>query len=522
MIGWLALILWPGISVYFYNRLSLPLALCATLLGGYLFLPVKVGIDLPLLPPFDKISIPVLTALVLTAVALRRKNQPHPVLDSWLPRNPVVLGLMALLIVGIFASVQTNGDTLVYGPRVIQGLRLYDAFSIMLELSIVIIPFFLARRVLSSVEGQRILLLAIVVSAVGYALLALYEIRMSPQLHTKIYGFFQHSFAQHIRNDGFRPLVFMDHGLSLGIFLVYAVIGAVGLFRATSDSTRWKWAAAAAWLFAVLVLSKAFGALLIALVLLPIAVFLTPRMQLMVAASIAVIVMTYPMLRAAQIIPLEEIHAFALDISPQRADSLMTRIENEEGLLAKAQERPLFGWGGWGRNRVFDEEGRNLGLTDGSWVIELGTGGWFRYIAIFGLLCWPAVGMFIAKRDKVDALSATIALMLAAKLVDLVPNSGMPALVWVMAGSLIGRLEIQQGSARQAADAAAAAKSPAARPGYIREQPALVADTRDKGSKYTRDFPDKKDKRDRSGAGEKIQKAAASYKRPKPASGYRR
>ena len=36
-----------------------------------------------------------------------------------------------------------------------------------------------------------------------------------------------------------------------------------------------------------------------------------------------------------------------------RADSLDYRFENDDLLIAKALQQPIFGWGGWGRNRVY-------------------------------------------------------------------------------------------------------------------------------------------------------------------------
>ena len=82
--------------------------------------------------------------------------------------------------------------------------------------AIAIVPFLLGMRVLGTVEAQAEFLRVLVVAACAYALLALFEVRMSPQLSNWVYGFFPHSFAQHIRSGGFRPVVFLPHGLWLG------------------------------------------------------------------------------------------------------------------------------------------------------------------------------------------------------------------------------------------------------------------------------------------------------------------
>lgn len=42
----------------------------------------------------------------------------------------------------------------------------------------------------------------------------------------------------------------------------------------------------------------------------------------------------------------------------ERVASVKFRFDNEEILGARARERVMFGWGGFGRNRVFDEYGK--------------------------------------------------------------------------------------------------------------------------------------------------------------------
>ena len=46
----------------------------------------------------------------------------------------------------------------------------------------------------------------------------LVEVRLSPQINTWIYGFFQHDFIQMMRYGGFRPIVFLPHGLWVAFF----------------------------------------------------------------------------------------------------------------------------------------------------------------------------------------------------------------------------------------------------------------------------------------------------------------
>lgn len=519
MIAQLVFWSWPVVSVMLYRKFSLPVAVLAILLGGYLFLPQRISLDLPLLPEVNRHTMPALTALAIVWMAISKDRLSFPVLPGWLPRSPVILGLMAMFTVGVFLSIRTNGDALVYGDRVIEGMKLYDAFSILLDFAMLLVPVCLARRLFATAENQKILLLGIVVAALIYTPLVLYEVRMSPQLHMQVYGFFPHSFLQHMRGDGFRPIVFLNHGLALSLFLCASVLAAATLLRSAPEGKRLIWLCAIVLLFVTLVLSKSLGPLMIACMLLPVALFFKPRLQLLVAVCIAGMVLTYPVLRAAHLIPINQVTAFAESISPDRARSFVTRLENEEAMLAKAQERPLFGWGGWGRNRVFDEKGRNLGLTDGTWIIELGTGGWFRYIPFFGLLCWPIIGLLFARRDKVDLVSVSLALILCAKLIDLIPNSGVQVIFLLAVGALLGRLEMRSEAGAPVQQEAASEERPGSR--YTRGKALGSAGSQPDGPGYVRSLPEKGSRKARAKKPGKPRETPL-YSRPGPGMGYRK
>ena len=68
------------------------------------------------------------------------------------------------------------------------------------------------------------------------------------------------------------------------------------------------------------------------------------------------------------------------------------------------QERPLFGWGGWSRARVFNEQGLDVSSVDGAWVGFIGKSGWVGYIGLFGLFCLPIFVLFLNRREKIDGL----------------------------------------------------------------------------------------------------------------------
>lgn len=142
-------------------------------------------------------------------------------------------------------------------------------------------------------------------------------------------------------------------------------------------------------------------------------------------------------LRGADIVPVQWVADSVASYSPERAGSFQTRIDNENALLFKARQKALFGWGGYGRNRVYDEfTGRDTSITDGTWIIIVGTYGWVGYIAAFGLLCMPMVASLF-RREKIKPATAALSLVLAINLLDLLPNSSLTPLTWLIAGSLI-------------------------------------------------------------------------------------
>jgi len=383
-----ALLIWPLIALIFFARLPAVPAVIWAVLIPYLFLPENYRIALPVLPDLDKTSIISLSLIVGVFV---NNNK----FTNELRLNPVTLGnatvkrMLTFCFVCLFAgtvfTMLGNRDILRYGSTVLPGLRPWDVVSMLSDIFFFVVPFFYARKYLASPEAHRQLLRAFVIMGLVYSVLMLIEIRLSPQLHNWIYGYHQHSFAQHIR-DGFRPMVFLFHGLWVGFFMFMATISGFCLWKATNDK---KWLIATIWIFLVLSLSENLAALLIAILGLILLTTLKQHMQFLVALVLSWTILLYPMLRQAQLIPIEQIMAAAATISPERADSLLFRLDNEDELLEKALERPVAGWGGYARERVYDEDGDDISVSEGRWIQAISTRGWIGYIGLFGLLTRP-------------------------------------------------------------------------------------------------------------------------------------
>jgi len=448
LIAYLVLLCWPLVAWQLYTRLDPARALIWTILAGYLVLPPLTRIDFPVVPDFDKDTLPALTALALSVFLLRDRVAFLP--SGWLGRL-----LILLFVLSPFATVLTNADPIPIEDGDIPGMRVYDSIAAVANHVIYALPLFLGRRYLATPQAARALLAALVAAGLVYSLPMLIESRVSPQMNVWIYGFFQHDFFQTIRQGGYRPVVFLPHGLWVAMFTLMCLAAAAVFLRMGPAEARPKQMLVFLYLAFMLVVCKSAGVVVYAMAMVPLILLAPRRLQLLVAALVAVVVMAYPLLRGAQLVPLDAILDYSRGLSAERAWSLQFRIENEEVLLARAGERPWFGWGGYARNFPHDPiTGRTLNIADGAWIIQIGTYGWLGYLAEFGLLCLP---LWLLGREAVVQRSAAftpelagLALIFAFNMLDLLPNGTLVPLSWLIAGALLGHAEALR-AARKAA-----------------------------------------------------------------------
>jgi hypothetical protein len=151
-------------------------------------------------------------------------------------------------------------------------------------------------------------------------------------------------------------------------------------------------------------------------------------------------------LKGADLVPTETLLTQAAKVGEDRAASLQYRFYNEDLLLERADEKPLFGWGSWGRNHIHDDiTGTILTVTDGRWIIVLGVFGWIGFIAEFGLLGLPVILLWrVVRLTPAGTLSPSIgplALILAINIIDLLPNATLTPITWIISGALLGYAE---------------------------------------------------------------------------------
>ncbi|MCG2673209.1 hypothetical protein ACFPFP_40835 [Bradyrhizobium sp. GCM10023182] len=432
---------WPLVSIVLYRNFSVVKATVWTVLGALLLLPSGFALKLPMLPALDKNSVSSVCVLIASYVLVRRRLSFGvglvEILAAFFLLGPVVTSLL-------------NSDTIIRGETILPGVDYYDGISALLSQSVMFIAFLAGRRSLRDTVGTETIVRSLAVAGLLYSLPMLLEVRLSPQLSNWIYGFFPTGFSSEVRYGGFRPVVFMKNGLTAAFFLMTALLAAVAIWRVDGRKGQVPPAGRVAYLGIVLLLCKSVGALIYGLVIGPLVRWASPQAQLRVAVLLVSIALLYPMLRIMDLFPDKLLVETAAEIDTSRAASLKLRFDQEQKLLEHAHDRFTFGWGRYGRNRVYEEAGKDSSITDGAWIQVLGTFGLFGFLSQFGLLALPifrALSACSSVRSERDRIAlAALALIVALNLVEQLPNSSISAWNWMLAGALIGRAESIRGS----------------------------------------------------------------------------
>ncbi len=417
---------WIPVVVVLFSLLPARKAVIAAYLCAWLFLPVA-GYELPGFTNYNKVT--ATTVGVLLGVFIFDGDRLRNFRASWqdLP--------MLCFCLSPFISSITN------------GLGAYDGMSgATLKLLTWGLPYFTGRLYFSSLKGMRDLVYFIVLGGLIYVPLCLWEVRMSPQLHSNFYGMAQHAFDQTRRGGGFRPMVFMHHGLMLSMWMAMCTLCAVHLWL--SGAVRHMrgipmWAVSLA-LFGTTVLCKSSGATLLMLV--GIAALLAMRRfrSALPALALLILPLLYVSVRANNTWDGSQALRAAALISEDRVGSLNFRLEAENKLAAHAMQRPIFGWGSWGRNFVPRYEGESeMVVADGLWILTFGTQGFFGLIALMGSILLPVFSFlrrYPPRRWHHPSIAAAGAMAVALSLymIDNLANAMVNPIFMLMAGSLSG------------------------------------------------------------------------------------
>ncbi|MDY7107616.1 MAG: O-antigen ligase domain-containing protein [Planctomycetota bacterium] len=421
----IALYGWIVVVLMMFSILPPRRAVIASFLGAWLFLP-QAQIPVPGLPDVTKIT--VTSFGVLLGAMLFDSGRLMRFRPSW-----VDIPIVAWCLSPMAASL-TN------------GLGAYDGLSACLDqIAAWGVPYLMGRLYFNDLASLRDLAIGILIGGLIYVPLCLIEVRLSPQLHRWVYGERSFDFSQTYRWGGYRPTVFMQHGLMVAIWMISATLIAAWLWM--SGSLRRLCSIPISMMFGALfvtsVLCKSAGALVLMMgglaVMVAVRYLRTPALILLLVAAPPL----YITVRAKGIWDGDQLVALAAQINEQRAASLEGRFLNEVMLVDKAFGKPLFGWGTWGRWRIRDDMGRDITTADSLWIIALGQTGLAGLTSLLAVLLLPP--LLLMRRVPVrhwmqpaTGAAAVLAVLLVVYMLDSLLNAMVNPIFVLAAGGLSG------------------------------------------------------------------------------------
>src|SRR4051812_43719897 len=418
---------WPLIAIALFAFLPARRALVLGFVIGWLFLPSGYYFNTPLVR-FDKHAATSLGALI--GVLMLDTPQLLSYRPKWLDL-PMLLWCFAPFPAAITSGYLTPYDGLAGAAT---------------TFTIWGIPYLLGRVYLNDLVGLRGLAVWIFIAGLIYVPFCLYEAKMSPQLHFMTYGFFQHEFAQVVRMGGWRPMVYLQHGLAVGMMMTAASLCGIWLWRSGTLPKLGKMPVGLP--LAVLLLTTIYLRSAGALVFLfvgPAVLFLTWRMRtyLLVYVMCAVPV-GYMLARSVGGWKGDNVVAAVQRyFGDERAQSMEFRFNNETLLLNRAAEHRAFGWGLTGKFLIMKDDGTIESVPDGLWVIAVGTTGLFGLFSLYGALLLPVA--LLGRRIRAEAWGAAlcvgpsvVAVLIALHAIDNLINAMINPLFVLALGGLTG------------------------------------------------------------------------------------
>jgi len=416
---------WIGVVLLLFSQLPPRRAVIASFVVGWLFLPMY-KYELPG-PDYTKASATcfsvLLAALIFDSRRLLSLSYFPAVADI-----PMIVWCLCPM-----ASAISNSP----------DLTLYDGLSAVFEQTVTWgLPYLIGRIYVGHLVGLKELAVALFIGGLLYLPLCMIEMRFSPQLHNWIYGFHQKDFGQSIRENGYRPMVFMEHGLAVAMFMTTATIAGIWLWKtgAIRQFAGMSIVYLVAPLLGVTVMLKSAAALIFLFAgLAALVVGQIFRTRLLIT-GILLIPAIYVTARIVGEWDAPEVVATVREKAGEaRAQSLEYRLENERLIAERVERHPTFGWGLFGRAFVKDSRGNIVSTPDSLWIIALGQTGIVGLAALGALMIPVAIVLWRlplngwSDRNYVGVVVAAVLLALYA-LDNLLNNMPNPIFLLALGG----------------------------------------------------------------------------------------
>jgi hypothetical protein len=419
--------------LYLFNRFPAQRAIVISIVAGFLFLP-QPGLMgkfalVSGIPPYEKTSA-ICYAVLLAAIVFDSKR-----LSSFQP-GWIDLPMLIWCLCPIASQISNNLSPI--SPTTNQIITWG-------------VPYFLGRIYFNDLAGMRQLAIGIFAGGIVYIPLCLLEMRIAPTLHLRVYGYHARlDFSQTMRYGGYRPTVFLEHGLWVGMWMMAATLLGIVLWKAGVIKKLWNYPMnwLVPMLFITMILVKSTGAYLYLAIALAIWFtsrwLRTPLPMLLLCVGISV----YLYLGATgELYKIPQVNDFLVaseKSNNDRSQSVAFRIGNEKILSAKARLRMALGWGDSGGNRIYDATGRDISVTDSLWIIAYGLQGVVGLTSFTVAMILPSLGFVFLRyppytwSNRKVAPAIGLALVLVLYMLDSVLNAMTSPVFMFANGGLAG------------------------------------------------------------------------------------
>ncbi len=346
----IAFLAWVPISLYFFRRYPVRVAVLINFIGGWAVLPSAaftpttvsfpywiMGTCLPSIHFFTKASVTGITCLI-GVLLFDRPSFRRFQLSFW------DLPMLAWCVVPLLSAIANS-----------QGLAL-AARSELYQILAWGVPYFFGRLYFENTESLRLAAKAFVVAGMAYVPICLIELFTGPQIYAALYGYQPYRWIGADRYLGFRPIGLLEDGNQLGIWMATSALIAIWLWRRRLVERVLRipigWASAV--LLVVTLACQSAGSIVLLLCLLP---FLFVRKNYLPRAIIALVLLCVLGLIALRLANVVSLRGLVKQNAVARSGagflkeigrgSFGWRLSEDEKHVATALQRPVLGSGRW-------------------------------------------------------------------------------------------------------------------------------------------------------------------------------
>ena len=309
-------------------------------------------------------------------------------------------------------------------------------------------PYLAGRLYFFDPAGLDTLARGIVAGGLAYLPLCLFEFVAGPRLYEALYGFHPYKTPGMVRYVGYRPVVFLEDGNQLGIWLAASALTAAWLWRSGQLERFWGMPGrlVASALIAQAVMSQSAGAVFLLFAGLAALEMARRGGRTWPLVALAVVLLALVAARAANLFDAKAL-AMRTGLGRRVVDASVKldrrsfgwRLRVEERAAAIALRRPALGWGRWDWWRGGVEGERPWGLVS----LVLGMYGVVGWVLLLGTLFAP-IAAFLGVGPPRDwttpnrAPAAALAGALAIIGLDAILNPCLLLPFASVAGALVG------------------------------------------------------------------------------------